>query len=64
MDAVKSVSMELLRLVFSRNGIQSLFGFGSLTAIGIGCWWERPSLALIVVGGLLLSGIVYARTRG
>lgn len=63
MAVVKSVSLGLLRMALSRDGIQTLFGFSSLAAIGIGCWWERPSVALIVVGGLLLSGIVYARTK-
>lgn len=47
-----------------RDGFHTVFGIGSLASIGIGCWWERPSLALIVVGSLLLSGIVYARTGG
>lgn len=28
---------------------------GGLVALGTGLWWERPSLALIVVGGLVFA---------
>jgi len=30
----------------------------ALLAIGVGCWWLHPAVALIVIGGLLLIGII------
>ena len=51
------------RVIASREFWQAAIGLSSLSAIGVGLWWERPSVALVVVGSVLLSGITYARTR-
>ena len=31
---------------------------------GIGLWLERPSLALIVIGGLMAAAVAWTYTRG
>ena len=36
--------------------IRELAIWGGLVAIGVGCWWERPSVALIVIGAILFFG--------
>lgn len=53
----------MMRILKTRAFWQAGIAAGSLTAIAVGLWWERPSLALIVIGSVLLSGITYARTR-
>jgi len=37
---------------------------GSLLAIGVGCWWERPSLGLIVPATIVLTCLIWGRLRG
>ena len=46
-----------------RDIAHTVIGFGALTAIGVGLWWINPSVALVAVGGVLLAGIIYSRTR-
>lgn len=35
----------------------------ALAAIGVGLWWERPSLGLIVPGAIVLALAVLGRLR-
>jgi hypothetical protein len=42
---------------------KDLCAIGGLTALAIGLWWERPALALVVVGALLLTAGVYGHLR-
>lgn len=43
------------------RGILAIF---SLIGIGIGCWWERPSLGLIVPSSIVLAMLTYSEIRG
>lgn len=36
---------------------------GGLIMLAVGLWWERPSLALIVPGGVLLAMLCYGTIR-
>lgn len=45
-----------------RETVHTIVATGSLLAIAVGAWWVSPPAALIVVGSLLLSGVIYART--
>ncbi len=40
-----------------------LLASGSLLAVAIGLWWERPSLALIVPGAVVFGLMAWARAR-
>lgn len=47
----------------SGNAANLLFT-AALAAVCTGLWWERPSLALILPGTLVLGLLVYDRIRG
>lgn len=38
--------------------VREIAVWGGLAAMGVGLWWERPSVALIVVGGIVFFGAV------
>lgn len=46
-----------------RDVAHTAIGLLSLGLIGVGCWWIHPAAGMIAIGGLLLGGVVYARTR-
>ena len=46
-----------------RDVAHSVIGFASVAGIGVGGWWINPAFGLIGVSSLLLSGVIYARTR-
>lgn len=39
-----------------RSLLHDLAVFGGLAAVFVGLWWERPSVALVVVGAVLFVG--------
>jgi hypothetical protein len=57
----KMLTLGIGLALFDREFLHTVFGLASLSAIAVGLWWERPSLALIIIGGLLLMGIIHAR---
>lgn len=49
--------------VTRRDVAHTIIGFVAMSSIGLGLWWLNPACALVTIGGLLLGGIVYSRTR-
>lgn len=52
-----------IRWFITRDGVHTLIALGSLVAIGRGLHLIYPPLCPLVIGGLLLSAVLYARTR-
>ena len=46
----------------SKEAAHTVIALASLASIGGGLWWVYPPAALVVLGVLLLSGVIYART--
>lgn len=44
--------------------LRSVMACAAFAAIVIGLWWERPSLALIVPGGVVFTLLVVSHLRG
>ncbi len=44
--------------------LRGLLAFLSLGAVTLGCWWERPSLGLIVPGAVVFGSLAWAKVKG
>jgi hypothetical protein len=53
----------LFTLNLAAANARGALAVAALTAISVGLWWERPSLALILPGGFILWALVWSHTR-
>lgn len=51
------------KALWRRYVAQSVIAAVCVIAIGVGCWWLNPAYGLIIPAMILLSGIIYERTR-
>lgn len=61
-----TLSMKSLRLLllWARSNANNIALTVALAAIAAGCYLERPSLALLIPGGIVFTCLAYTGLRG